>query len=180
VPVIVVEAEDFTAVRDPNNTNGTWSVVANPDASGGFAIKAPGGSRTDPSDTVPHDAIVEYDVAFNDPGTYFLYALVRGFDSGSNSLYVPGVLGDSPTVSPVALSEDGTWEWLQLAQYTIGDADVNRPLTLQLGKRERSVEIDRLLFSPVQLDVGSQIPEPGSLGLLTGAVALLGRRRKRI
>jgi hypothetical protein len=173
-PVIVFEAEDFTAVQDPNGTNGTWGVVANAGASGGFALKAPGGARTDLPGT--HDAIVEYDVAFNDPGTYFLYVLARGLDSGSNSLYSPATLGASPTVNET-LSENGQWQWMELAQYTIAAADVNRPLTLQLGKRERAAEIDRFIFSPVALNLPAMIPEPASVSLAACALMLLRRRR---
>lgn len=178
VPVILFEAENFTNVEDPNGTNGTWNVVANSSASGGAMLKAPGGTRTDLPGT--HDAIVEYDVAFNDPGTYFLYVLARGLDSGSNSIYSPATLGALPTVNE-ALSENGQWQWLELAQYTITAADVNRPLTLMLGKREREAEIDRLLFSPVQLNnLAAIVPEPATLGVAAaGALVLLGRRRRR-
>lgn len=176
-PVVLFEAENITALDDPNGTNGTWSVVASPGASGGFALKAPAGSRTDLPGT--HDAIAEFDVAFNDPGTYILYALARGLDSGSNSLYAPATLGADPTVN-VTLSENGQWTWVQLGQYTINASDVNRPFTLELGKRERSAEIDRLLFSPVALNLPAMlVPEPGSIGVVACALALLSCRRVR-
>jgi hypothetical protein len=173
-PILRVEAEDFTAVDDPNGDGDTWSIVAAANASGGMILKAPPGARTDvPGQT--HDAIVEYDVAFHDIGTYFLYGLVRGPDSGSNSLYLPATLGADPTVN-VSIPDDGQWSWVQLASYTIASADVNRPLTLSLGRRERDAEIDALLFSPVALNLS--VPEPSSVGLIAGAVLLLGRRRR--
>lgn len=177
VPVIAFEAENFTALQDPNGTNGTWAVVPDPASSGGSILKAPAGTRTDLPGT--HDAIAEYDVAFNDPGIYFLYALARGLDSGSNSLYVPATLGASPTVT-ATLSDNGQWQWVQLAQYTISAEDVNRPLTLELGKRERGAEIDRLIFSPVALNLPAQLPEPALVNIvIAGAMMTSHRRRAR-
>jgi poly(beta-D-mannuronate) lyase len=178
-PILRVEAENYTAVRDPNGDGDTWSIVDAAGTSGGKILKAPPGSRTDvPAQT--HDAIVEYDVAFHDAGTYLLYALCRGPDSGSNSLYLPTTLGAEPTIN-VAIPDNGLWSWVQLGSYSIAAADVNRPLTLELGRRERDAEIDALLFSPVALNLS--VPEPGGAVLLIGAIGLLrrtSRKRRRI
>ena len=174
-PILRVEAEDYTAVRDPNGDGDTWSIVDAAGTSGGKILKAPPGTRTDvPAQT--HDAIVEYDVAFHDAGTYLLYGLVRGPDSGSNSLYLPTTLGVDPTVN-VTIPDTGLWTWVQLGSYTIAGADVNRPLTLELGRRERDAEIDTLMFSPVALNLS--VPEPGSVVALTGVLGLLLRRTRR-
>jgi hypothetical protein len=78
----------------------------------------------------------------------------------------------------VTLSENGQWTWVQLAQYTIGAADVNRPFTLELGKRERGAEVDRLLFSPVALNLSTMVPEPAVLSLVACALMLLRRTRR--
>jgi Chondroitinase B len=173
-PILRVEAEDFTAVRDPNSDGDTWSIVDAPGTSGGKILKAPPGTRTDvPAQT--QDAIVEYDVAFHDSGTYLLYGLVRGPDSGSNSLYLPTTLGVDPTIN-VTIPDTGLWNWVQLGSYSIAAADVNRPLTLEIGRRERDAEIDALLFSPVALNLS--VPEPSMLGVAIGAL-VVSRRRKR-
>ena len=175
VPVIMMEAEDYTAVRDLHGDGDTWQVTALAGASGGFELKAPGGGRTDLPGT--HDAIVEYDVAFNDPGTYHLYVLCRGLTSSSDSLYAPASLGLDPSVQK-NLPQGSGWVWLDMATYDILAADVNRPITLSLGKRENGAEIDMLLFSPVALDLPTMIPEPASLGFCLTALALLPRRRR--
>jgi poly(beta-D-mannuronate) lyase len=167
-PIIACEAENYTAVRDPNGDGDTWSII-------GGILKAPPGARTDvPAQT--QDAVVEYDVAFHDAGTYFLYALCRGPDSGSNSLYLPANLGDHPTVN-VSIPDNGQWAWVQLGSYTIAAADVNRPLTLEIGRRERDAEIDNLIFSPVALTLS--VPEPGVAGCVLASSALLLTRRRR-
>jgi hypothetical protein len=177
VPIIMMEAEDYTAVRDPNGDGDTWQVTALAGASGGFELKAPGGTRTDvPGAT--HDAIVEYDIAFHDPGTYHLYVLCRGLTSSSDSLYSPGTLGADPQVIE-NLPRGTDWVWLDMATYDILAADVNRPITLQLGKREAGAEIDMLVFSPIALDLAAAIPEPAALSFCVTALALLGRRRAR-
>jgi len=57
---------------------------------------------------------------------------------------------------------------------------VNRPLTLQLGKRENGAEIDMLIFSPTTLDLATLatvVPEPSSLGLFVAALPFLRRHR---
>jgi poly(beta-D-mannuronate) lyase len=159
-PIIVMEAEDYTALRDPNGNGLTWTINTSPQASGGAFLKAPPGARTDITGTTPpsaQDAVVEYDVAFHDAGTYYLYILCRGPDSGSNSIYSPVNLGDEPTVNQT-LPDNGQWAWVLLSSYNIAAAQVNRPITVEIGRRERDAEIDELLFSPVQLTLS--VPEP--------------------
>ena len=173
-PVLIVQAEAFTALSDPNGDGDTWSIVAAPGAAGGFVMKAPPGTRTD----VPagaHDALLEFDLAVHDPGTYFLYALARGLDSGSDSIWVPDLLGADPATNR-AIATNGQWGWTNLATYTLNAADVNRPLTLKLGRRERDAEIDMLILSPVALNLS--VPEPGGLAALIIPL-LLGRRRRQ-
>jgi len=173
-PVIVMEAEDYTAVRDPNGNGQTWSIVSSPSAWGGAIVKAPSGTRTDvPAQT--QDAVLEYDVAFHDAGTYFLYVLCRGPDSGSNSIYSPVNLGDDPTVNET-LPDDGKWAWVELGSYSILAADVNRPITVEIGRREQNAEIDTLLFSPVQLTLA--VPEPAEAAIIVAGVMLARRHRR--
>jgi hypothetical protein len=135
-------------------------------------MKAPPGTRTDVPGT--HDAVLEYDLGFHDPGTYFLYALARGADSGSDSVWTQATLADDPLVNHALPT--GQWGWMELAQYTIAAGDVNRPLTLKLGRRERDAELDMFILSPVALSLS--VPEPGALSLLALPM-LLGVRRRR-
>ena len=171
-PVIIMEAEDYTALRDPNGDGDTFNFIAAAGAFGTGILKSPPGTRTDvPAQT--SDAQVEYDVAFHDVGTYILYALTRGADSGSNSLWAPLNLGDDPSVN-ITLSENNQWSWVQMGQYNITAAQINRPITLKIGRRERDAELDTLIFSPVPLNL--PVPEPGILGLFP---ALIWLRRTR-
>jgi hypothetical protein len=107
-----------------------------------------------------------------------LYVLCRGLTSSSDSLYSPSTLGLDPQVIE-NLPRGTGWVWLDMASYTILDADVNRPITLQLGKREAGAEIDMLLFSPVALDLPTLIPEPAVLGLCFATLPLLRRSHAR-
>jgi hypothetical protein len=173
-PVLIMEAEHFTARSDPNGDGDTWSIISSPGASGGLVMKAPPGTRTDVPGSA-HDALLEFDLAFHDPGTYFLYALARGLDSGSDSIWVPSLLGGDPATNR-ALATNGQWAWSELATYTIAAADVNRPLTLKLGRRERDAEIDMLILSPVALSLS--VPEPGGTLALLIIPFLVGRRRR--
>ena len=174
-PVLIVQAEQFTANTDPNADGDKWTLVPSPGASGGFVMKAPAGTRTDVPGG-PHDAVLEFDLAFHDPGNYFLYALARGLDSGSDSIWVQAALGGDPATNR-ALSTNGQWGWTNLATYTISAADVNRPLTLRLGRREQNAEIDMLILSPVALNLS--VPEPSIAAPLLIPL-LLGSRRRRL
>jgi poly(beta-D-mannuronate) lyase len=171
-PVLVFEAEQFTASTDPNDDGDTWNLVASPGASGGFVMKAPPGTRTDVPGT--HDAVLEYDLGFHDAGSYHLYALAKGPDSGSDSVWTESTLGSDPLVNHALPT--GQWAWMELAQYTIAAADVNRPLTLKLGRRERDAELDMFILSPVALNLS--VPEPGGVALIALPM-LLGARRRR-
>ena len=174
-PVYVIEAENFTQSDDPNSNGVTWNVVSVNGTSGGKILKSPPGARTDVPPG-PQDAVVEYDLAFHDPGTYLLYALVRGPDSGSNSLYLPATLGDDPTIN-VSVPDTGVWSWVQLGSYAITAEQVNRPITLELGRRERDLELDQLIFSAVPLTLS--VPEPGGCAAAAAGVIVAMRRRRR-
>ena len=99
----------------------------------------------------------------------------KGPDSGSDSVWTQSALGGDPLVNHSLPT--GQWGWVQLAQYTIDAADVNRPLTLELGRRERDAELDMLILSPVALSLS--VPEPGSAGTLVVLPMLLSMRRRR-
>lgn len=172
LPVIYFRATDYTAISDPDGNWQTWGAAAG--GMTGSVLKAPTGARTDLPGT--QDAVVEYDLAFHDAGTYFLSALVRGFDPSSDSLYVPATLGGDPTVS-VSLVPDGNWYWLELGSYTVSSVGLNRPVTLRLGKRERDVEIDAVMLSTFRRSF--VVPEPGAGALMLVPLVMLSGRRRR-
>jgi poly(beta-D-mannuronate) lyase len=175
-PIMIFEAEQFTARSDPNGDGDTWQLVPQAGASGGAVMKAPAGTRTDVPASL-HDALLEFDVAIHDPGTYFLYALCRGPDSGSDSVWAPGsLLGDDPQANKQLPT--GAWGWVNLGQYAITADDVNRPITLKLGRRERDAEIDLLILSPTALTLS--VPEPGAASMMFIAGCAMGARRRAI
>ena len=63
------------------------------DSLGGETLIAPGGNRADASD---QDAIVTYSLDFSEAGTYTAYYRARGFNGGTNSIYVPTDFGANP------------------------------------------------------------------------------------
>ena len=141
---MALQAENFTWVSDPNNDGDTWTVSAAEDALGGKRILAPGGSRTDLPGQ-PHDAIAAYEVSFQQPGVYRVYYRARGFDAGSDSIYVPSALNVDPTVQKT-LSSDGAYQWDAGATFAISAAHVGVPLEFRIGKREQLADLDALVL----------------------------------
>ncbi|HMP08260.1 MAG TPA: chondroitinase-B domain-containing protein, partial [Lacipirellulaceae bacterium] len=139
-----IQAENFTYLTDPNGDGDTWTVAASIDALGGQSLRAPAGSVTNIPGQ-PHDAIAAYDLSFQQPGVYHAYYRARGFDTSSDSMYIPHALGVDPTVN-LALSSDGGFGWILSGTFTIDSAHVGMPLEFRLGKRERLAEIDAFVL----------------------------------
>jgi poly(beta-D-mannuronate) lyase len=165
VPVILFEAEAFTQNRDVNGDGARFADIFAVGQSAGAAVRAPNAPVVNLA-TGPHDTILDYDLAIHDAGTYTLYGLMRGFDTSSDSVFVPATLGAAPTVSKT-VSSNSQWQWTQLAQYTIAAGEVNDVLTLQIGRRERNVEIDAFILSPTTLTLAA--PTSPSAWAATGS-----------
>lgn len=184
---LVIEAEDFTAITDPDNDGDIWTVASVNEASGGEVIKAPDGSRTDlPGD--PHETLALYDIAFSEEGDYTAYYLARGFDGSSDSFYTPDGFGVDPD-STENISSNGNFRWENGDEFSISASHVGMPLEFRLGRREGDSEIDAIIFhqngglTAQQLDTilaNSAIPEPTSATLvLIIGLSTLNRRGKR-
>ncbi len=151
---VVIEAEDFSAITDPDNDGVVWTVVQTVDASGGAAIKAPDSSLTSSS---AHETLALYDMVFGEAGDYTAYYLARGFSSSTDSFFTPSGFGVDPTVTD-NVSGNGIFRWETGGQFTLSQSQVGMPLELRLGKRERFTEIDAILFhqngslTSIQLD----------------------------
>lgn len=146
-PFQVVQAENFSAVTDPDGNGQVWTVVQVGDASGGAVIKAPstGSSSNINLDTTPHDTLVLYDVSFSEAGDYTAYYLARGFGGSSDSIFTPNGFSEDPTEDEF-LSSNGIFRWENGDEFTISSSHVGMPLEFRLGRRERSAEIDVILF----------------------------------
>lgn len=167
--VIGFRAVDYTAVTDPNADGATWSAT-------GSILKAPATPRTDLPGT--QDAVAEYDVAFHDTGKYYLFGLLRGISTSSDSLYVPAALGADPSVT-VNLNSGAGWAWVLLGQYTIATGDLNEPLTLRIGKREGNVEMDQFLFK-TDSALPTTVPEPAVGVVWAGLAMSVAVRRPKV
>ncbi len=162
-----IEAEDFTAMLDPNGNGQTWTIVNSGEAFGGQVIAAPAGDRVDvPGE--PHDAIAVYELIFETPGTYTAYYRSRGSNAATNSIYSPAAFGVDPA-NVQDLSDDGSFTWVKDPQtFTISPALVGVPLEFRLGMREELSQLDALVlsFDPLmtQADLDAIFPPtPGDL-----------------
>ncbi len=165
---VVMEAEDFAAITDPDFDGDIWTVANVGDASGGAVIKAPDGNRTDLPGT--HDSLALYDISFAAAGDYTAYYLARGFDGSSDSFYTPDDFGIDPDVTE-NVSSNGDFRWENGGEFTITASHVGMPLEFRLGRREGDTEIDVILFhengslTPTQLAaiLLSTVPDPCDL-----------------
>ena len=83
---VVIEAEDYTSITDPNGDSNVWTTTNIAGTSGGAVIKAPDGSRTNLPGV--HETLAVYDITFSEEGEYTAYYLARGFDGSSDSFYL--------------------------------------------------------------------------------------------
>ncbi|WP_148074804.1 polysaccharide lyase 6 family protein [Bythopirellula goksoeyrii] len=143
-PYQVIQAEDFTAITDPDGNGEVWAVVQDSAASGGSVIKAPTVGVSTAS-SANHDTLALYDISFSEAGDYTAYYLARGFDGSSNSIFTPSGFGIDPTDTD-HLSENGVFRWETGDEFSISQSHVGMPLEFRLGRRERGSEIDAIIF----------------------------------
>jgi len=151
-----IQAEDFTSILDPDGNGLIWTTVADVDALGEQALQAPLGDRVDlPAEL--HDTIAVYDLTFQQAGTYRAYYRAKGFDSSSDSIYVPDDFDTDPDNSETTTS-DGTYLWEVGDTFTITAPNVGMPLEFRIGMREQSNHFDALVLdldlslTPEELD----------------------------
>jgi hypothetical protein len=150
-----IQAEDFTALLDPDGNGFTWTTVVDANALGAEALRAPNGDRTDlPGDL--HDALAVYEVTFEQPGTYRAYYRGKGLDGGSDSIYVPDGFNLDPDNSD-SLTQDGTYRWEVGGLFTISPANVGVPLEFRIGKREETAYLDALVLNLDQSMTASEL-----------------------
>lgn len=177
---LILEAEDFTSITDPDLDGDIWTVASVSGASGGEVIKAPDGSRTNLPG--PHETLALYDISFSEEGDYTAYYLARGFDGSSDSFFTPDDFGVDPDVTE-NVSSNGAFRWENGGDFSIDSSNVGMPLEFRLGRREGDTEIDVILFhqngglTTNQLDaILASAPVPGDFdgdGSVTGLDLLL-------
>ncbi|MEM7627158.1 MAG: polysaccharide lyase 6 family protein [Planctomycetota bacterium] len=162
-----IEAEDYSAITDPDNDGDVWTTSTTGGASGGQVIKAPSGSRTDLF-SGPHETLAVYDIAFSEAGTYTAYYLARGFSTSTDSFFTPDDFATDPD-NVETISSNSSFTWETGGDFTLSASHVGVPLEFRLGRREGLAELDAIVFhqsdslTPVQLQA-----------LLDGTALLLG------
>ncbi len=141
-----IQAEDFSAILDPDNDGNTWAVESVTSALGGEVLKAPAGDRVDlPAE--PHDSIATYTLEFETAGVYTAYYRARGFDGSSDSLFTADDFGVDPDNNE-SLSSNGTFRWEKDSRtFTITQSHVGVPLEYRIGMREQDSELDALVLN---------------------------------
>ncbi|MEO1235712.1 MAG: LamG-like jellyroll fold domain-containing protein, partial [Planctomycetota bacterium] len=151
---VVIEAERYTRrVAGANGgANMTWYLATGDDASDGLMLKAgpDGGSGVSVLTDGPR---VDYDIVFNTPGTYRLWARLRADDSGDDEVHVgfEGVaLSDSPGAGLTVPTFD-TWHWIDDVDGGPSDLTVSVPTpgtyTLNFWMIENGMTIDKIVLS---------------------------------
>ncbi|MCC0016240.1 MAG: PQQ-dependent sugar dehydrogenase [Rhodobiaceae bacterium] len=131
--IAAVAAENMT-VTDIGGDRQTWQEVSDIDAIGGAALKALGQAG--------EEARVE--VSFAKAETYTVYARVRGFDGGSDSIYGQSAL-DGAANRAVHFAGDGNFRWVELGAYTVSAGGLLTPRTIAVGIRELNAELDAVI-----------------------------------
>lgn len=151
-----IQAEDYSALLDPNGDGLVWTTITDDDALGGEALQAPAGARVNlPADL--HDTVAVYDLTFSQPGTYRAYYRAEGFDGSSDSLYVPDDFDVDPD-NPETTSNNGAYRWETGTTFTISSSNVDVPLEFRVGRREQTTVLDaivldvNLALTPAELD----------------------------
>lgn len=137
-----IQAENYSAILDPDTDGLVWTTVADVDALGGQAIKSPSGSISSSSS---HETIAVYDVTFEQAGTYKAYYRAKGFSGSSDSMFVPNDFNVDPTVTQTT-SNNSTYQWISGGNFTITPGNVEVPLEFRIGRREALTQLDALVL----------------------------------
>jgi poly(beta-D-mannuronate) lyase len=138
-----IQAENYSAVLDPDGDGSVWTTVSVASALGGEAIKAPNGSTASPT---AHETIATYEMEFQTPGTYTAYYRVRGFNGSTDSFFAPDSFGVDPD-NAITTSQDAAFIWKKDTRtFAISSGNVGVPLEFRLGMREQQAEIDALVL----------------------------------
>jgi hypothetical protein len=135
--LLVIEAEQFQWNQGGRGV-AAWQIVSPSGASGGGALKAPTGLFTSAPDTARSD----YYANFVSTGYHYLWARVRAFNDGSDSMYVQ--IDSRTHVQISASNRTGQWHWVRMAGAHYMSSGVH---TLKLYRRESNIEVDRFLLT---------------------------------
>lgn len=139
------QAEDYSAVLDPDGDGNIWTKLSVPTALGEQVIKAPNVSTA--SNPASQETMAAYAMEFATAGTYSAYYRVRGFNGSSDSIYAPDNFGVDPDNS-ITTNTDGTFFWKKDTRtFPITAGNVGVPLEFRLGMREGSAEIDAIVLN---------------------------------
>ena len=136
--LLVMEAEHYTDLQGGGGI-GNWAVITQAGASNSEAVKAAGGGVTE----VPNSPWTEYGTNFVVSGGHYVWIRFRSFNAGSDSvsLRIDTLSAQKLTLRPVS----GNWEWIRFAApYSLTQGEH----VLRLYRREKEVEIDKIVVTP--------------------------------
>lgn len=138
---LIIEAEDASAILDPDSDSDVFFVETVTGASGGEVLTAPDGSRTDLGNG-PHDTLAVYNITPPESGTYTVYVLARGFNGSSDSFFAPDAFNADPSITD-STSNNGQfrWETSAMIPYDTSEGAVQ----LRIGRREGGMQIDGII-----------------------------------
>ena len=140
-----IQAENVTAILDPDNDGNRWAVASVSGALGGDVLRAPSGDRVDLGSEA-HDTIATYAIRFETVGVYRAYYRGRGFDGSSDSFYTPDDFDADPDNNS-GLNSDGQFQWRKDSRtFTITQSHVGVPLEFRIGMREGLAEFDAFVL----------------------------------
>lgn len=139
-----LQAENYTAVLDPDNDGIIFTKTAVTTALAGQVIKSPIGSIPTPP---AQETVATYAMTFAATGTYTAYYRVRGFSGSTDSIYTPDDFNVNPDNS-LTTTSDTTFLWKKDTRtFPITAGNVGVPLDFRLSMREQQAEIDALVLN---------------------------------
>ena len=140
--MLVAEAENFTTNVAAGGKD-AWLLLdpASPNTSNAQAIKASGGGATATAGAGPY---TEYFGQFSVTGPMQVWVRFRSFSSGEDSFFFQY---DGGTIHAQGVNpDDGEWNWVRLGDAITVDASGTFPF--RIYRRERNVEIDKIVLTP--------------------------------
>ena len=143
---LIIQSDQFAAALDPNGDGDTFTVVASSDSFGGTSVIAPSGSRVDLDAGDTQDAVLVYNLEFAQAGNYTAYYRARGIDGSSDSFFTPGDFGTTNPNVQENVGRDGNYRYDRGESFNVSTSEVNTLLEFSIGKRERGLELDAIVF----------------------------------
>jgi poly(beta-D-mannuronate) lyase len=142
---LAIPSEDYFVVSDPEGGGTAWNLGEEVKALRASTLVASSGGQIVLQGI--HASVLAKRMGFADSGVYSAYDRGRGFDSGSDRLYVPRSFGVETDQGET--SNDGIYRWESGGTIEVSRSDLGNTLDFQIGKRERNADFDAIVFQLV-------------------------------